>query len=394
MSVVNSYNIFVDTERNLSQDSTGDNIHLPLGQTPITCGSNEYIRLTLQEFSMLKSWNNVNSTNNVFRVADSNSTVISAITEGNYASARTMLNRGFLGNSASGFLPVAPLKTALETLVNFGGGSKTITQLLLNNPSSSQDTIETSTNIASITATYSTAHGYTTTNLPRLHCYVADGKSYQLLGAKRISDPANTTTSSWIATLGDTTTPTPANTTTQITFRMLYPAQHATETHVYLRVGEQNTNLATSGLSSIDVDTNKTEMVSTKILGIIPIDTQYVRFVASNDMVFFTHILSKQISHLQLQITDSNGNKFPLTDPTQDTLGNRFFNCVIKVDIVSLGSNPQHSVNNPNTQETTAPRFSTGPSTMIGHIQSMGLNGVQSGYYGDGFYDYRGKRVS
>ena len=392
MSVVNSYNIFVDTERNLSQDSTGDNIHLPLGQSPITCGSNEYIRLTLQEFSMLKSWNNVNSTNNVFRVADSNSEQTSAIIEGNYLSARTMLNRGFLGNSATGFLPVTPLKTALENLVNHGGGAKTITSLVLNNPLS-QDTIETSTNIASITATYSTAHGYTAPNLPQLRCFVADGKSYQLLGAKRITDPANTTTYSWIATLGDTATP-PAHTDTQITFRMFYPAQHATETHVYLRVGEQNTNLATSGLSSINIDTNKTEMSSTKILGIIPIDTQYVRFVASNDLVYFTHILSKQISHLQIQITDSNGNMFPLTDPTQDTLGNRFFNCVIKVDIVSLGSNAQHSINNHNTQETTAPRFSTGPSSMIGHIQSMGLNGVQSGYFGDGFYDYKGKRLS
>ena len=42
MSIVNSYNLFVDTERNLSADSTGDNVYLPLGQTPITCGSNIY----------------------------------------------------------------------------------------------------------------------------------------------------------------------------------------------------------------------------------------------------------------------------------------------------------------------------------------------------------------
>ena len=136
MSIVNSYNLFVDTERNLSQDSTGDNIYLPLGQTPITCGSNEFIRLTLQEFSMYKSWNNVNSTNNVFRVADANSEQTSAITVGNYATPRTMLNRGFIGNSLSGFLPVAPLKTALENLVNFGGGSTTITSLVLNTPTS------------------------------------------------------------------------------------------------------------------------------------------------------------------------------------------------------------------------------------------------------------------
>ena len=70
MAIVNSYNLFIDTERNLSQDSTGDNIFLPLGQTPITCGSNEFIRLTLQEFNMLRSWNNVNRLNSKFVVAD------------------------------------------------------------------------------------------------------------------------------------------------------------------------------------------------------------------------------------------------------------------------------------------------------------------------------------
>jgi hypothetical protein len=368
MSVVNSYNIFVDTERNLSQDSTGDNIHLPLGQTPITCGSNEYIRITLQEFSMYKSWNNVNSSNSTFRVADTGGEQTKTIIEGNYKTARKMLNLGFL----------PPLKEALEALV---GGGKTVT-LTLTNPTASS-TIEDDTNIASITAVYSSAHGYTA--LPQLRCYVADGKSYQLLGAKRITDPADTTTYSWTATSINATT---------IQFDLFYPAQHATETHVYLRVNEQNTNIATSGLSSSDRDTKRTEMSSTKILGIIPIDTQYARFVAQNDLVFFTHILSKQISHLQLQITDSNGNEFPLTDPTQNTLGNRFFNCVIKVDIVSLGTTAQHSINNPNTQETTAPRFSSAPSSMIGHIQSMGLNGIQSGYYGDGFYNYSGKRVS
>ena len=370
MSVVNSYNIFVDTERNLSQDSTGDNIHLPLGQSPITCGSNEYIRLTLQEFSMYKSWNNVNPNNNKFRVADSVKVETGRVIEGNYKSARKMLNLGFLPS----------LTTALNDLI---GGGKTVT-LTLNNPQS-QSSIEDSTNIGSITAVYSAAHGYTNSNLPQLRCYVADGKSYQLLGGKRIIDTADTTSKSWKASLVDATT---------VKFEFYYPAQHATETHVYLRIGEQNTNLATSSLSTVDEDTKRTEMSSTKILGIIPIDTQYARFVASNDMVFFTHILSKQISHLQIQITDSNGNQFPLTNPGQDVLGNRWFNCVLKVDIVSLGANPQHSINNPNTQETTAPRFSSAPSSMIGHIQSMGLNGVQSGYYGDGFYNYSGKRIS
>tara|TARA_R100001460_G_scaffold69306_4_gene109904 strand:+ start:1292 stop:2419 length:1128 start_codon:yes stop_codon:yes gene_type:complete len=375
MAIVNSYNLFIDTERNLSQDSTGDNIFLPLGQTPITCGSNEFIRLTLQEFNMLRSWNNVNRLNSKFVVADGGGVQTKNIKENNYDSPRTMLNRGFL----------EPLDEALTALV---GGGLTASSTLIGPPATS--TASNASNIAEIVTDYGGAHGYTTV-LPQLRCYVADGKAYQLLGAKRIVDPADTTTYSWSATLGDENG---ADPTTKITFRMFYPAQKVTETHVYLRVNEQNTNIATSSLNTINEDTKRTEMTSTKILGIIPIDTEYVRYVAQTDMVFFTNILAKQVAQLQIQITDSNGEQFPLTADNQNTLGNRFFTCVIRVDVVSLGNNPSQSINNPNTDERTAPRFSTGPSTLVGPLQSVGLNGPQSGYYGDGFYNFQGKRIS
>ena len=367
MSIVNSYNLIVDTERNLSEDSRGDNVYLPLGQSPISCGSNEFIRLTLQEFSMYRSWNNVNSTNSTFIVADNLSATTANIIEGNYEEPRKMLNKGFLPS----------LTTALNTI---SGKSTTLT---LDVPLLSSDTAMSSTNIAKITAVYSPAHGYATA--PSLRCYVADGKAYQLLGGKRIVDPADTTSSSWTATIVNPTT---------ITFTMFYPAQIATETHAFIRVNEQNTNIASSSLSSLNVDTKKTEMTSTKILATIPIDTEYARYVAGTEMVYFTNILAKQVAQLQIQITDSNGEQFPMTDPDQNKLGNRWFRAIIRVDIVSLGSNSQHSINNPNTQETTAPRFSTAPSTMIGHMESVGLNGVGSGYYGAGFYDFRVTRIS
>ena len=66
--VVNSYNIFLDTERNINATSDGNDLMLSLNQTPITCSSNQYIRLTLQSFSMYKSFTNVNTNNNVFRI--------------------------------------------------------------------------------------------------------------------------------------------------------------------------------------------------------------------------------------------------------------------------------------------------------------------------------------
>lgn len=379
-TLVNSYNLFLDTERNLSPDSNGDNVYLPLGQTPITCGSDEFIRITLQEFTMNKSWNNVNSSNNVFRVADSGGEETTAVLQGNYQTPRTMLNRGFL----------PPLSTALN---NLKGGGITTT-LTLFNPIN-QATVESSTNVAKIVAEYSAPHGYTAGNLPILRCYVADGKSYQLLGGKRIVDPADTTSSSWTAELGDTTVnPAGTDLTTKLTFTLFYNAQTVTQTHAYIRINEQNTNIATSSMSSPDVDTKRTEMSSTKVLGIVPIDTEYVRYVAGTEMVYFTNILSKQVAQLQVLVTDSTGNPFPLINSNQNVLGNRFFTAVLRVDVISLGQNTPHSINNPNTEERTPARFSSAPRTMVGHLESMGLNGAGSGYYGNGFYDYKGNRIS
>jgi hypothetical protein len=375
-TLVNSYNLFLDTERNLSPDSNGDNIYLPLGQTPITCGSDEFIRITLQEFTMNKSWYNINSSNNVFRVADGGGEQTTAVLAGNYETPRTMLNKGFL----------PPLKIALDTLV--GGGITTT--LTLDNPFNGA-TVENSTNVAKIVAVYSAPHGYTAGNEPILRCYVADGKSYQLLGGKRIVDPADTTSSSWSASLGD---PTGASTADTITFTLFYNAQTTTQTHAYIRVNEQNTNIATSSMSSPDVDTKRTEMSSTKVLGIVPIDTEYVRYVAGTNMVYFTNILAKQVAQLQVLITDSTGNPFPLINTNQNVLGNRFFTAVLRVDVISLGQNTPHSINNSNTEERTPARFSSGPRTQIGHLESMGLNGAGSGYYGSGFVDYKGNRIS
>ena len=64
--VVSSYNIFVDTERDENATSDGDSIMLSLNQTPITCADNQFIRMTLQSFSMYKSFTNINpNTDNI-----------------------------------------------------------------------------------------------------------------------------------------------------------------------------------------------------------------------------------------------------------------------------------------------------------------------------------------
>lgn len=375
MSVVTSYNLFVDTERNLSTNSTGQDVHLPLGQTPITCGSNEFIRLSLMEFSMYKSWNSVNITNAPFRLRlpGTATQVSQSIVLGNYSNFYDLLNEG--------------LKPKMIIAFNALDVTKTVTGINVDNPPS-KSSASTSDNIAVLTVTYSAPHGYTDATAPILQLFVQDGKTYQLLGGKRIRGPVTSdeTSKSWNTTVSG------ANTLKMTAY---YPGQIATQTHVYLRHNEQNTNISTSSINQqSNVDTRKTEMTSSNVLGIIPITNSWMRYVAQTENVFFADILSKQVTQLNLRLTDSVGNFFPLTADGQDTDGNRSFTAVIRIDIVSLHSSVPHSLNNPNLDSTTPARFSSAPSSKIGRLESNGLNGANSGALGDGFFGLSGKRLS
>ena len=373
-TVVQSYNIFLDTERNLSADSTGDNIALPLGQSPITCSTDQFIRLTLNEFSMAKSFTDINELNNEFLFRDPNNptapeTVV--LPPSDYSSSSAIFA------SSAGFKD--PIKSALTALRTDAVTADTITII---NPTSAVN----SDNILKFNVTYSAGHGYAAdADVPILQSFVEQGRSYTILGGKRISDATNTTFNSMISTRISTTV---------IQITGFYNSTYFTSSHMYVRLNEQNSNIGMSSLNSIQQDTKFTEMSSTKVLGIIPIDTGYARYVAQSDNVFFTDIMAKQVAQMRVQITDALGNEFPLIAPQQNTLGNRHFTAVIRVDIYQYPGGGQHSVNNHNLESTTPARFSSAPATRVGFLQSNGLNGAQSGLLGNGFYNVAGKLIS
>lgn len=377
-TVVSSFNMFIDTERNLSADSTGDNVALPLSQTPITAGRDQFIRLNLLEFSMPKSFHDINALNNRFTIRDSGGNQEVVLPGSNYNSAAKLFN------SVAGFQ--TPVMNVLKSLA--GGGFATMSISVITPLSAGNNS-----NVLQFVVDYGAAHGYTAGTAPKIQAYVSQGKAYNILGGKRIVDDADSTTASLTTTLGDENAD-PATLANKLTFTAFYTAHYHSSSHVYLRINEQNSNIGTSSLQSIKRDTQRTEMASTKVLAIVPIDTEYARYVAQTDNVFFTDILSKSLAQMRLQITDSLGNLFPLVAPDQNRLGNRYFSAVIRIDIMAYPSGVPHSVNNANLEEKTAPRFSSAPTTHIGNFESNGNNGAQTGYYPNGFYNVSGKRLN
>jgi len=68
-SVVKSFNIFVDTDRGTHTGTcTADDFELNLNRVNIDADKGQFLRLSVQNFSMSKNWTNVNKYNNKFRL--------------------------------------------------------------------------------------------------------------------------------------------------------------------------------------------------------------------------------------------------------------------------------------------------------------------------------------
>ena len=381
MSVVNSYNLFIDTERNLSNDSTGDQVQLPLGESPIMAGNNQQIRLSLTEFTMPKSWYNVNSSNNKLVVRTNLGEATATIDAGNYSNFNQLVEGRPIasGTKVGGVIDaIVTALTSLETATGTWTGVDNIFQSGAN--------FQNSNGVLDVTFSFSG-----TTNLSNIiiQCYVAQGRSHQITGGKKIFDIADTTTSSFNMTPGTNT----------FTMQGYYNMMLATDTHLFVRINEQNTNTATSSLAgSGNIDTQRSSMANSNVLAIIPISSPYCHYVAQTDNVYFTNILAKQVAQMRVFVTDSLGQPFPLMNADQGRQGNRYFTAVIRIDIVENHASIPHSTHQHNKQEKTPARFSTQPATRVGIVESSGLNGGaatgQQMMMGDGFFGVSKMRIT
>jgi len=346
--VVSSYNIFVDSERYLAPNSRGDNIYLPLQQTPITCADNQFIRLTLQSFSMYKNFTNVNTNNDTFRytlnqdysgsggqTGTINKNVALELTNQNYASLYDLAKE-------FGTKLASQLETHLNKTATLNTGSI--------KPANTTTLAGTTNNIISFEIDI-TAHSIAQPLV--IQFKVADGDIFELLGGDRIRNSADTTTASITA---DTSN---AN---KVVITCKFPAQLSTQQNIYLRTNVSNTNIQTESFDAgnSDVVGGDNVMGGSRILGKIIIDNEFATFTSGTQMEYFVNLLQKQVNTLQLYLTDSHGRSLPFL-AGQTTLGNASFECVIKVDIVQYMSPMNNTLNSGGVQRTIPARFGTEP---------------------------------
>lgn len=364
--IVSSFNIFIDSDRGSpNSTSKGDDYHLNLTGVNLDAEKGQIIRLTVNNFSMYKTFTNVNAHNSKFllrtKVTGSPATLTQLeLPPRNHDTIRAIA-QDFADTLKAQLLIDASAGNATSCEIEAVNGVKTIT------PASTAGIAGTSNNVISFKLEFRDAQGDLTThglNDVKVQFYETlpttndDSDVFSLLGGNRINDNTDSTTNSINVAIG----------TNDITFTCLYPAQRHTEQFVYLRTNLTSNSLATSSLEAGNHSHDTTNVQHTNILGRFVIDSEVVQYAAGTGREYFIDLpTQRHLNNIRLYLTDHHGRMLSTYAPEQNTLGNLNFNLVLRCDIIQRRAANESFT--PAPQRTAPARFSNPILQQDGHTR-------------------------
>ena len=338
--VVNSFNIFVDSEKSTivgDKQSEGDDLHIHFEGQTIEAGDGENIRLSLLNFTMFNNTYMVNINNSRFNVLGASGTTPSFKNEVNIDRKNYLHLKDLATSFATNLGTYLATKCAATSFEN--------TTILPNTTTMSA----TDDRLLDITLTAKNAGGSTIahgiTDL-KIQCLEEKGESYLLLGGNR-QDDSNDATFSSLKITGVT-----AGATT-IRIQGYFPMQRLSDPYVYLRCNNAQSGLEMSVLSN-DRGLYNSDIINSDIFAKLFKDVEYINYESNTGDEYFINLQQRKLANLRLFLTDSKGRKLGrtsqqrdlgtaagLTDSglnfesnTQNKTGNLNFTAVIRVDIV------------------------------------------------------------
>ena len=377
-TIVNSYNFFFDSERDINSSSTGDNVHISLNETPITAANNQFLRLSLQAFSMYRTSTNVSPNNCIFRVScqrAAGGTIITnlpkALDNGNFSRVDIMRDLALkISEVVQVSTGVAIPGTTVEAPTGIFTMDKGFTNFIPGTPD----------NIMRVRIDYGTTDHLIKDDSLIIQCLVDEGDSFELFGGNRLYSLGGQ------SLYVDTTT-----NSKRVDIYGFYPMQESTQQNTYLYCNLNSTNLQTKSFSagSTDLKDAAAGTESSRILGRIINDTDFNVFTTETQMEYFLNLSSKTLNFIELRIADSHNRPVPpainyklntgvqpdgsflpemVFDDTlglpasankQNTLGNRSFEGVIKVDVVQMMSPANNTLTAPPIRNPVNPRLTS-----------------------------------
>jgi len=413
-SIVKSFNIFLDSALGDSS-SRGDDYNLHLNSSGLTCDRGQFFRFTVKNFSMFRTFPNVNATNSNFQIRTPNMSNFSNLTPTQNATIKEIRTLGSLQhkNYQTVHYVADAFATALgDTITNHiqviddnrvlassgaANDAYTLAYTLSNIvPASTTTTVGNTDNIISFTITFDKdipdeILGYTsqsaTTTITNTYPYTNGtdifnynkdcfkvrliNDAYALLGGNRFQASSDTVQFSSIEiNVDETVTVSGSSTVTtldksKIHVQCLYPAQRMTAQFVYLRSSLISSNLESNNFSHAYGAHPNSDVHHSNIMGRFPADTEFCQYDSSSGREFITDVPnSSHIQNIRFWLTDAKSR--PLSDLTtyagttgttkQTTLGNLNFSLALRVDVIQKFVGETSFT--PAVPRTVTPRFS------------------------------------
>lgn len=336
--VVESHNIFIDTDRGDELSHVkGDKFDVDLNTEGIHLEEGQFLRLTLNEFTMYKNWTNVNDNNMTSRLIASDG----SRTNRDLKVQMDTQNYEFINDIAINYSN--KVKAALDTFLSRSG---TIANVL---PDATAGINGTTDNVISFTYTITGLSAPLGVTKLVLQFPEVEGDAYALLGANRLADENDVNTPGATLTFTDTASE------FQATISMLYPAQRNTTSNIYLRTSLNTGGTESASLNDETTPDVKSSVVNSNILAKIPVNSEFCVYTSNDGREYFINVKQKYLSHFRLYLTDEHNRQIgrrpnaPAANTpnfksltlgggdirnNQSTLGNLNFSCVIRADVI------------------------------------------------------------
>jgi len=369
MAIVETRNFFVNTEETLIGECRNVTINVP--QSLLSCDETEYMRMTLNSFSMRKNWYNLNKYNTIFYVVaqSSTGTIVSApikITEGNYQSFSDA-TFGFCKSVIDNLDPVLKVAPFNITTPNTNCNWNPITNKL----SISFDTTgATANSLADVKLVTFTIPAYTPAGSSLVKSIIGNSfiSAFQdnqeiMGGCNHINQDTNSfdelTSLMSVVKSGVVANPT-------FVFTGFYNATLSSEENLYLRTDLNSTSYQTSGF---DTDAQLYPyVVNSQILAKIPImnpeftyvqeygksfnvespaalvgtslgDYRYerpfqiIQYTDNGNNMYSILLLAKKLNNMRLFVTDSYGRLIPEISSQQINCDAMNFTASLRIDV-------------------------------------------------------------
>lgn len=338
---VNSVNLFVDSERPTlvgNGSSKGDDVEIHFEGNSIEAGDGEMLRVSLTNFTMFNNLYHVDINNSRFRVYNRGNSTGSTqnLTRKNYKSIKDVAT-DFMAQIGAAVVAVSP-----NTITYDAANSSVATPTESNMG-------ESGGRLLDVTVDFSGAHGITASNL-LVQTLSELGDTYTILGGKRIDKALASATAE-----ADTSFVVTVPNTDKVRVQGYFPMQRMSDPYVYLRCDAANNGLEMSVLDSARHSNLQREVIHSNIIGKMFRDVEFISYTSIGTEEYFINLQQRRLSSLRLFLTDSKGNRLGrlpanIHDGTaagketsgvfdskdQNTLGNLFFTCVLRIDTIRV----------------------------------------------------------